>query len=363
MKRLGLRAAAVLAAAALLCTGRAAAAPSVSARSAILMDAATGRVLFAQEADRQSLIASITKVMTGLLICEDGDLGRTVTVPPEAVGVEGSSLYLKLGEQLTVEQLLYGLMLRSGNDAAVALAVTADGTAERFVARMNRRAAELGLADTHFANPHGLDDEGNYSTARDLARLAAAAMENETFRQVVSTRTYAFGQRSLTNHNKLLWRCNGVVGVKTGYTRAAGRLLVSAAERMGRRLIAVTINDPDDWADHAALLDWGFSRMQEKEAAPAGQSLGAVPVVGGTAAVVRCRLTAALRCTLLPEEGAEVRLCLPRVVWAPVTEGAQAGWAELCVDGAVLARAPLVWETGAGVLQEPPGLLERLLGG
>ena len=111
------------------------------------MDAATGRVLFAQEADRQSLIASITKVMTGLLICEDGDLGRTVTVPPEAVGVEGSSLYLKLGEQLTVEQLLYGLMLRSGNDAAVALAVTADGTAERFVARMNRRAAELGLAD------------------------------------------------------------------------------------------------------------------------------------------------------------------------------------------------------------------------
>ena len=178
--------------------------------------------------------------------------------PPEAAGIEGSSLYLKAGDTRSVRELLYGLMLRSGNDAAAALAVCCDGSVEAFVARMNTRARELGLRQTHFANPSGLDDEDHYSTARELALLARAAMENRTFREVVSTRSITIDGRTMTNHNKLLWRYEGALGVKTGYTRTAGRILVGAAERDGRRLIAVTIADPNDWADHAALYDYGF---------------------------------------------------------------------------------------------------------
>ena len=365
MKKPRLRAAAILMAAVLFLSLPVSAAPSVSARSALLMDAATGRVLYEKDADRQSLIASTTKIMTGLLTAESGRLSETVCVPPEAVGIEGSSLYLKEGERLTVEQLLYGLMLQSGNDAAVALAVTLAGSVEEFVTRMNQRAAELGLSCTHFANPNGLDDDGNYATARDLGRLAAAALQNETFRQVVSTKEYSFGDRHLTNHNKLLWRYDGAVGVKTGYTKAAGRLLVSAAERCGRQLIAVTINAPDDWNDHAAMLDYGFSQMTTENLLSDGAALGVVPVIGGTAALCRCSVKGDITCGLLPWEQLELTVLLPRFVFAPVTAGTHAGWVEARIDGAVVGRAELVWENGAAVLpeKEPRNLWERLFGG
>lgn len=360
-----LRAAAILSAAVLFLSLPVAAAPGVSARSAILMDAATGRVLYEKDADRQSLIASTTKIMTGLLTAESGRLSEEISVPPEAVGIEGSSLYLKAGECLTVEELLYGLMLQSGNDAAVALAITLAGSVEDFVARMNERAAELGLTSTHFANPNGLDDDGNYATARDLGRLAAAALQNETFRQVVSTKEYAFGERHLTNHNKMLWRYDGAVGVKTGFTKAAGRLLVSAAERDGRRLIAVTINAPDDWNDHTALLDYGFSAMTMETILSDGQPLGSVPVIGGRAVLCRCAVKGEIACGLLLGEKAEVQLLLPRFVFAPVVAGSHAGWAEVRIDGAVVGRAELVWASGAAVLpeKEPRNFFERLFGG
>ena len=248
--------------AALLVVGGVFAAPDLSARSAILIDGSSGETLFEKDADRRSLIASTTKIMTGLLVAEQCDPDAPVTVPAEAAGVEGSSLYLKEGETLTVRDLLYGLMLRSGNDAAVALAIHLDGSVAQFVRRMNARAYEIGLTDTHYANPHGLDSEENYSTARDLAKLSAEAMKNPAFRQVVSTETYSFGDRRAVNHNKLLRRYDGAVGVKTGFTKAAGRILVSAAERDGVRLIAVTIHAPDDWNDHEKLLDYGFARKK-----------------------------------------------------------------------------------------------------
>ena len=197
--------------------------------------------------------------MTGLLVCEAGDLDRTVTVPETAAGTEGSSMYLKSGETLTRCELLYGMMLHSGNDAALTLAISISGSEAAFVRQMNRRAGALNLTQTHFANPHGLDSGENYSTALDLARLAQAALQNEQFRAVVSTKTITCAGRTLTNHNKLLWRYDGCIGVKTGYTRHAGRILVSAAERGGRMLIAVTISDPDDWRDHVSLLDYGFA--------------------------------------------------------------------------------------------------------
>ncbi len=248
---------------------------ALSARHAIVMDAQTGKVLFSQDADTRCLIASTTKIMTGLLICEDCELSREFCVPPEAQGVEGSSIYLRAGERLRLEELLYGMMLQSGNDAATALAIAHSGSVEAFAACMNRRAKELGLKNTHFANPHGLDDEGNYSTAEDLAHLAAAAMENETFARVVSTKQYRFGERMVTNHNKLLWRYEGAEGIKTGFTKAAGRILVSSARRQGRRLICVTINAPDDWNDHCALFDEAYRQFECRPLCQKGQIFGA----------------------------------------------------------------------------------------
>ena len=233
--------------------------PQVSAKSAALLDGTTGECLCAKNGDQRALIASTTKIMTGLLVCEAGEPERSVTVPDAAVWVEGSSMYLKRGETLTRRELLYGMMLHSGNDAALTLAISVSGSEAAFVRQMNLRARALGLTQTHFANPHGLDSGENYSTALDLAQLARAALQNEAFRTVVSTKTVSCAGRTLTNHNKLLWRYDGCIGVKTGYTRHAGRILVSAAERDGRQLIAVTISDPDDWRDHAALLDYGFA--------------------------------------------------------------------------------------------------------
>ena len=233
--------------------------PQVSAKSAALLDGTTGECLCEKNGDQRALIASSTKIMTGLLVCEAGDLDRTVTVPETAAGTEGSSMYLKSGETLTRRELLYGMMLHSGNDAALTLAISVSGSEAAFVRQMNRRACALNLTQTHFANPHGLDSGENYSTALDLVRLAQAALQNEQFRAVVSTKTITCAGRTLTNHNKLLWRYDGCIGVKTGYTRHAGRILVSAAERGGRMLIAVTISDPDDWRDHVSLLDYGFA--------------------------------------------------------------------------------------------------------
>ncbi len=274
MKHGFIRTAAAVVAAAFLCAGSANAAQfqgSVSAKSAILVDADSGRVLFEKNADERSLIASTTKIMTGLLVCEAGDLAREISVPPEAAGVEGSSLYLKAGERITVKELLYGLMLRSGNDAAVALAIATAGSVDTFVSRMNEKAQALGLEHTHFENPNGLDGEEHFSTARDLSKLCVHAMENETFRTVVSSKSFTEHSRSFTNHNKLLWRVEGADGVKTGYTKKAGRILAGSATRDGQRLICVTICDPDDWRDQQALLDYGFSEFPARTIVTAGR--------------------------------------------------------------------------------------------
>ena len=230
---------------------------STSASSAILMDVDSGRVLYEQNADAKMLIASTTKILTALVAIREGDLNDVVTVSREAAYTEGSSMYLKPGDRVTVEELLYGLLLCSGNDAALALADHCGGL-ERFVAEMNRKAAELGMTGTSFANPNGLDQEGHYSTARDMARLAAYAAGNHTFVRLCSTRSVTIGGRTMTNHNRLLRAVPGCIGLKTGYTRAAGRTLVSCVRRNGRTLVAVTLQDGNDWADHAALYEFGF---------------------------------------------------------------------------------------------------------
>lgn len=271
MKKTTIRAAAVLIAAALSVIRIYADAPTVSAMHAIVTDADTGAVLYEKDADSPALIASTTKIMTGCLICEQCDLQQTVVVPAEAEGIEGSSMYLKAGEELTVCDLLHGMLLQSGNDAAIALAIHCSGSVDAFVGQMNKKAAELGLTATHFANPNGLDDAENYASARDLATLTAYAMQNPDFAETVSEKYYRAGERSLTNHNKLLWHYEGAIGVKTGYTKAAGRILVSAAKRGGRTLICVTISAPDDWNDHTKLLDYGFSEYTPTQLTCAGK--------------------------------------------------------------------------------------------
>ncbi len=228
----------------------------VSATAAVLMDADMGQVLYEKNGDRQMLIASTTKIMTALVVLEHAAPDDVITVTPDHMA-EGSSMYLKAGETVRVEELLYGLLLCSGNDAALALTECAGGLTP-FVALMNEKAAALGMARTSFANPNGLDADGHYSTARDMAVLAAAAMENPTFRRICSSRSVTIGQRTMENHNRLLRQMEGCVGLKTGYTQAAGRTLVSCTEREGCRLVAVTLQDGNDWADHAALYDYGF---------------------------------------------------------------------------------------------------------
>lgn len=316
---------------------------AISAECAILIDAQTGRVLYEKQAEEKSLIASATKIMTALVICEQTNVLDRVKIPKEAVGIEGSSMYLKEGEVLTVQELLYGLMLQSGNDAAVALAIYCGGTVEGFTELMNDKAHRLGMTQSHFANPNGLDSPGNYSTARDMAILTAYAMQNPIFAQTVSTKTITIGERCLRNHNKLLWQLEGANGVKTGYTKAAGRILISSVTRMGRQLIAVTFNAPDDWQDHKTLIEDGFSRFTVQQLVRQGQTLGQLELAGGQEASVD--LIAAEDFSYSLAQGERVTISLPEAgfAYAPVAEGQEAGFAHILVDGTAVAKVPLVY--------------------
>ena len=340
MKKTVLRTAAALMAAVLLfpCQARA-----ISAQKAIVLDGETGRVLYEKDADSRSLIASCTKIMTALVICEQCNVLDRVKIPKEAVGVEGSSMYLKEGEVLTVQELLYGLMLHSGNDAAVALAIYCGGTVEGFAGLMNDKAHRLGLEGTHFENPHGLDSPNHYSTARDLAVLTAYAMKNPIFAQTVSTKSVRIGERNLTNHNKLLWRVEGADGVKTGFTKAAGRILVSSAMRDGRRLICVTINDGNDWADHAALLEDGFSRYAVRTVVTAGDELGTRRVLGGDGETAALLAAEDFSFSLAGDEVPHIVMGGTDFVYAPVVQGQSAGYAYVCIDEEIIGKVPLVY--------------------
>ena len=315
----------------------------LSARQACLLDGVTGRVLFEKDAARQSLMASTTKIMTALVICEQCNVLDRMRIPREAVGIEGSSMYLREGEVLTLQELLYGLMLSSGNDAAVALAIYCGGTVEGFAEKMNDKARFLGLTNTHYENPNGLDSPGHYSSAEDLARLAAYAMENPIFRKTVSTKTLRVGERFLTNHNKLLWQVEGADGVKTGYTRAAGRILVSSATRQGRRVLAVTMDDPNDWQDHAALLEEGFSRYAVRPLLRQGDVVGTLEVAGGRDTRVEVLAAEDFSFCLAPEERTQLALPGPGFVYAPAVEGADAGYVYVLLAGRAVGKVPVVY--------------------
>lgn len=244
--------------------------PSVSGKSAILMEQESGRVLFEKNAHEISRIASITKIMTAIIAIEYGQLDDIVTVSANAAGIEGSSLFLQPGQTISLEDLIYGLMLRSGNDAAVAIAEHVGGSIEGFVLLMNQKAELLGMSNTEFQNPHGLDDhEDHYSTAYDMALLTKYAMENETFRKISGTKRHK-AENSMgkwdyvwNNKNKLVTGLYEYsTGGKTGYTKRAKRTLVSTASKHGIDLIAVTLNAPDDWNDHIQMFEWGFRNFE-----------------------------------------------------------------------------------------------------
>ena len=342
---------------------RAAGPGSLSASAAVLMDGESGRVLYAHNARERRPIASITKLMTALVAAElCPDLSRQVTIRREWTGIEGSSMYLKPEERLTVEELLYGLLLSSGNDAAAAIAGACCGSQEAFVAAMNEKAAELGMADTRFANPSGLDGENHYSTAYDMALLARAVLEREELAAIASTRTATVAGRYLANHNKLLWRYEGCTGLKTGYTEKAGRTLVSSARRAGQTLIAVTLNAPSDWADHARLLDYGFETYPRRLALE-GEARWLVPCGGSLCPVAAACAGEDVYYPLAEGEALALEPSLPERVEAPVAAGERLGTARLSLAGETVLTVPLTCAEDVPGCRAPAGWLERLFGG
>lgn len=283
--------------------------PSVSAQSAVLIEAESGTVICSKSKDEKLPMASTTKIMTALVALELAPPDRVIKVDAKAVGVEGSSVYLIEGEELTLEQLLYALLLESANDAATAIAIGLSGSVEAFAQEMNRKAQALGLSSTHFENPHGLDGEEHYTTAYELAVIARAALQNDLLRTIVSTRKTTIPHageadtRLLVNHNKLLRLYDGCIGVKTGFTKKSGRCLVSAAERDGVTLIAVTLNAPDDWNDHTALFDYGFTQYESVSLCEKEEFTLSLSLVGGTSDHAMLCNQEALRVTLPASHG------------------------------------------------------------
>lgn len=299
---------------------------STSAASVILMDADSGRVLYERNADEVRLIASITKLMTALVAVERlTDLSQEVEVQAEWVQTEGSSIYLKAGERVTVETLLYGMLLESGNDAARSVACLCAGDEDAFAGLMNEKAAELGMENSSFANASGLNADNHYSTARDMAKLAAACLEQETVAEICATQRITLGERTFTNHNRLLTMYDGCVGMKTGYTQRAGRTLVSAARRDGQTLVVVTLNDPDDWKDHMALFDHGFEGYPAKELCKAGEVVGSAPVSGSFVRFVDVCAGEDFSYPMAADESARVEVERCDFVEAPVEAGQRAG--------------------------------------
>ena len=359
-----------------LCPVARAAGPEVSAQSAVVLTADTGTVLFEKDGHTPRPVASTTKIMTALLALEAaqerGD--PLVDITQEMVAVEGSSMGLQAGDSISLTGLAAGMLLASGNDAANAAALYLDASLESFAARMNQRAAVLGMEDTHFVTPSGLDGEdaqglGHLSTAYDMALLARAALEDQAFRQLCSSPSLAveFAEPvkrvTYTNHNKLLTQYQGCVGVKTGFTKEAGRCLVSAAERDGALLIAVTLNAPNDWQDHTALLDYGFSQVEPYQLAGGDVRL-TVPVVGSPVEVVSLRGSTGREVTLPLGQGAQGERVVhaPKFLYAPVESGEQVG--EICwyLEGQLLGSAPLTAAGAAPLQEKAPSLWERLFG-
>ena len=320
---------------------RAAEEPTVSAKAAVVYDGAYDRVLYEKNANERMLIASTTKIMTAVVALEQCDIDDTVKVTADMANVEGSSMYLQAGETYTLRELLYGLMLASGNDAATAIAIHAAGSIQRFAELMNAKASELGLENTHFENPHGLDGSAHYSTALDMARLMDYAMSRSDFADIAGTRNATVKGLTYVNHNKLLWQCDGVIGGKTGYTMAAGRTLVTCCEREGRRLICVTLSAPDDWNDHHALYDWAYGTYDYRVLVDGGTRY-LLPLFYGDGRKIAVEPLRDVTVYAKAEDEADYIAELPRFAFGPVYAGDKAGRIVVRLNGKTVDEVPLV---------------------
>lgn len=328
---------------------RAAESISIPSKAAVLMEAETGTVVLAKNDKGKMPMASTTKIMTTLLTLESGNLDRSYTVPDEALMTEGSSMGLKFGERVTKRELCYGMMLPSGNDAANAAALIVGNDYERFAKMMNRRAAEIGMKNTNFVTPSGLHDENHYSTAYDMALLAREALKNEQFAEICSTKSIRLSSEGfvsdkyLANTNRLLTKYPYCIGVKTGFTDEAGRCLVSAAEKDGVRLIAVTLGASDDWNSHIKMLDLGFECSKRVKIDNFTEGL-TLRTVGGETDSIECRLSEIPYCTAVNGSHPDVseRIYIPDFVYAPVLPGDEVGYAEYLMGKEVICRVPIV---------------------
>jgi len=338
---------------------------SVSANSAFLCTGG-GQVIYSKRADDKLPMASITKIMTALVVIENiSDLFATVNVSPSAVGIEGSSVYLKTGDEITVSDLLYALMLSSANDAAVALAVHTAGSVDSFVLEMNEKAATLGMTSTSFIDPHGLGGSGHYTTARDYGILMSYAITIPVFREISGTvrkNILINGvTRSLHNHNRLLYSCDGVISGKTGYTIASGRTLVTAAERNGVTLICVTLNASDDWNDHRRLYGIGFSNSKAIDIIAEELEFD-LPVVGSGSGynTVRVAPVKNARIVLLGECEYRINYSYPIFAYAPIISGERIGYICIMGEKGALCSVPLIAMENIPALNTTGGIIGRI---
>ena len=318
---------------------------NISARAAVVINGDTGEILYSQNCDQRLPMASTTKIMTALLLCELGvDLTKEIVTTREMVTVEGSSMGLQVGDTVSYHDLLYGMMLASGNDAANTTAIALGGSVSKFVDIMNERAKTMGLKDTHFVTPSGLDAEEHYTTAYELALIAKEALSNENFAQAASSQSarLCYGNppyyRTLTNHNKLLKMYDDVIGVKTGFTKKSGRCLVSAAKKDGKFVIAVTLNDGNDWADHRALLDIGLSCIENKTFT-AKKSEVSVPVTNGDVLSVKIP-SASINIT--QNSSVNYVINMPSFLYPTIKKGQQIGSISYYCNGKIVSDLPIV---------------------
>lgn len=318
---------------------------SVSAESAILMCVENGKILYSKNSDSQMSMASTTKIMTSLIAIEAAIPNKEITVTKEMVSVEGTSMGLMAGDSVSMKELIYGMLLQSGNDAAHTVACVLAGSEEEFAKLMNKRAAEIGMKNTSFATASGLDRESHYSTAYDMALLAAECIKNPEFASICSRKSarLTYGNppysRTLTNHNRLLWSYDGCIGMKTGFTKKSGRCLVSAAKRNGITLVAVTLKAPNDWNDHISMFDYGFSQL-EGFGLTCDMSNVRLAVCGGKQNSVKLRQSYEL---VYPADGSgySCEILLRRFEYAPIKEGDILGKAVYYSDGNVIAEIPI----------------------
>lgn len=340
----------------------------VSAKSAYALEADSCDTIFEKNADTRMSMASTTKIMTAIVAIENASLDTIVKITPEMVGVEGSSIYLQEGEKLTIEELLYALLLESANDASLAIACSVAGSVEGFVEMMNDKAQELGLENTHFTNPHGLDENEHYTTAKELALLASYAMDNPIFYDIVSTYKRVIplgedGSRVLINHNKLLHQYDGAIGVKTGFTKKSGRCLVSCAEIDGVRIIAVTLNAPSDWDDHTKMLDLGFSMYEGIRLADIGDYNISLDVINGKKSSILCSNLNGLNITLKRDNiNISAYLEANRMVSAPIKQGDYVGRIVFKNNGEEIASLNLYALENVKEIKYKKSIFERIFG-